>query len=71
LAVDDSSAEQLQQTASELAKETVFFPSISGLPEGIGQQEFERQGGIESEFYKKHLADIERRIDRLPLYQKP
>jgi len=71
LAVADSSAEQLQQKASELAKETVFFPSISGLPEGIGQQEFEQRGGIESDFYKKYLATIEQRIDRLPLYQKP
>jgi len=34
LAVADSSAEQLQQTASELAKETVFFPSIIRVARG-------------------------------------
>jgi len=69
LAVDESGAEQLQQMSSELAKETVFFPSISGLPEGVGQQEFERRGGIESEYYKNYLVTIEQRIDRLELYQ--
>lgn len=69
LAVDDSAAEHLQTMATELANETVFFPSISGLPEGIHQQEFERRGGIESEFYKKYLATIEQRIDQLALYQ--
>jgi len=68
-AVDDASAEQLQIMAAELAKEKAFFPLISGLPEGIGQQEFEGRGGIESEFYRKYLSDIERRIDRLQLYQ--
>jgi uncharacterized protein YfiM (DUF2279 family) len=70
-AVDEDSARQLHKVTAEFAKETVFFPSISGLPEGIHQQEFERQGGIESEFYKKHLATIEQRIDRLALYQTP
>jgi len=70
-AVDEGSARQLHKVAAEFAKEAVFFPSISGLPEGIRQQEFERQGGIESEFYKKHLATIEQRIDRLALYQTP
>ncbi len=70
-AVDEDSARQLQKMSEEFAKETVFFPSISGLPEGIHQQEFERRGGIESEFYKKHLATIEQRIDRLVLYRSP
>jgi len=68
-AVDDAGASHLQQMAAEFSSETVFFPSISGLPEGIHQQEFERRGGIESEFYKKYLATIEQRIDQLPLYQ--
>lgn len=68
-AVDEDSAEQLQKMSEELTNEAVFFPSISGLPEGIGQLEFEKRGGIESEFYKKHLAAIEQRISRLALYQ--
>jgi len=71
LAVDGSGAEHLQNMAAELSSETVLFPSISGLPEGIHQREFEQRGGIESEYYKKYLAIIEQRIDRLALYQVP
>lgn len=69
LAIDDAGAKHLQKMAAELTKEAVFFPTIADLPEGIRQQEFEQQGGIESEFYNKHLAIIEQRIDTLKLFQ--
>lgn len=68
-AVDKSSAVQLQNRANKLSHEGLFFPSISALPEGIEQQDFERRGGIESDFYRQYLAVIERRIEQLPLYQ--
>lgn len=71
LAVDESGAHVIQKRASQLAREVVFFPSISGLQEGLHQQEFEQLGGIESEYYKKHLAIIEARIDQLALYKSP
>lgn len=70
-AVAEDSAIQLQQEAAKLARETVFFPSIDALPEGIGQQEFEQRGGLESEFYRQYLAMIDRRIGQLPLYKTP
>ncbi|MEH6358482.1 MAG: hypothetical protein V7745_05800 [Pseudomonadales bacterium] len=71
LAIDESGARVIQKRAAQLAREAVFFPNISGLQEGLHQQEFEQLGGIESEYYKKHLAIIEARIDQLSLYQSP
>lgn len=68
LAVHESGAVQLQDMAQQLAREEVFFPAIAGLPEGIHQQEFERLGGIDSNYYKKYLTIIEQRIDKLALY---
>ena len=70
LALDDSSALRIQQMASELTEEAIFFPSISALPEGVSQQVFTARGGIESNYYKKYLATINARIDNLPLYKK-
>ncbi len=69
LALSDTGSLHIQQMASELTEETLFFPSITALPEGIPQQTFEEHGGIESEYYKKHLATINSRIDALVLYQ--
>jgi len=70
LALDNSSALRIQQMASKLTEEEIFFPSISALPEGIPQQVFAARGGIESDYYKKYLATINARIDNLPLYKK-
>lgn len=69
LALDEKSALRLQQMASKLKQEKTFFPSIVGLPEGIPQQVFDERGGIESDYYKQHLATINQRIDGLALYQ--
>lgn len=71
LAIDEAGARLVQNRAAQLTREEVFFPSISGLQEGLQQQEFEQRGGIESEYYKKNLAIIEARIDQLALYQSP
>ncbi len=69
LALDDHGAQHLQHMAPELTTENMFFPAIRGLPEGIPQQTFEARGGIESDYYKTHLANINTRIEALPLYQ--
>jgi uncharacterized protein YfiM (DUF2279 family) len=69
LALDENGALRVQQMASELRQEKTFFPSIAGLPEGIPQQVFDERGGIESDYYKQHLATINRRIDGLAIYQ--
>jgi uncharacterized protein YfiM (DUF2279 family) len=69
LALDENGALRVQQMASELRQEKTFFPSIAGLPEGIPQQVFDERGGIEGDYYKQHLATINRRIDGLAIYQ--
>ena len=69
LALDENGALRVQQMAAELRQEETFFPSIAELPEGIPQQVFDERGGIESDYYKQHLATINRRIDGLALYQ--
>ena len=69
LALDEKGAKRLQQMASELRQEGTFFPSIAGLPEGIPQQDFDERGGIDSDYYRQHLATINQRINGLTLYQ--
>lgn len=64
-----SGARRLQQMAGQLAVEDVYFPSLEQLPERIRREELQRRGGLEGEYYRSHLALIERRIERLPLYQ--
>lgn len=67
-----SSAAALQQFFSEPRIESELFPSKSRLPEGISQQNFEQQyQSIDSADYQKILADINQRLDALPLYQIP
>lgn len=69
LALDGSGALHIQRMAAELTQEEVFFPSISELPENIPQHLFEKRGGIESDYYRKYLAIINVRIDKLTLYK--
>ena len=68
-ALDSTGALRIQRMAKELTLETVFFPSISGLPEDMQQHLFEERGGIESDYYKKNLTIINDRIDNLILYK--
>lgn len=68
-ALSKSGAYRLQLMASKLTKESVFFPSLRELPDGISQKNFEEKGGLDGLFYKTHLALIDRRISELPLYQ--
>jgi hypothetical protein len=69
LALDSSGALRIQRMAADLTQEEVFLPSISGLPEEIPQHLFEKRGGIESDYYRKYLAIINVRIDKLTLYK--
>jgi hypothetical protein len=49
--------------------EDALMPTIDGLPEGLGQREFQRDfGGRDSAAYRQLVAHIDRRIDRLQLY---
>lgn len=69
LAIHKSGALRLQQMASQLTEEAVFFPAIDALKEGISQQDFENSGGIDGDNYKANLATIISRIENLPLYR--
>ena len=48
----------------------VLLPDIRDLPESLSPAAFtERYGAIGSPAYQRLLADIELRLDRLPLYR--
>lgn len=51
-------------------QESEVFPSKARLPEGLPQQLFEQQyKSIDSALYQQMVAEIDRRLDALPLYQ--
>ncbi len=48
-----------------------ILPSLEGLDSGMTAEEFERRyGDIDSPAYRDATAEIERRIDALPLYAR-
>ncbi len=52
--------------------EADIFPSKSRLPEGMPQELFEQQyQSVDSDIYRKMVAEIDRRLAALPLYQRP
>lgn len=61
---------QLQARLAVGLSDEDFLPDIRDLPESLRPAEFtERYGAIGSPAYKRLLADIESRLDRLPLYR--
>lgn len=67
-ALSETGAIRLQRLAAELTQEKVFFPSLASLPDGVSQVVLEKRGGIDGDYYKKHLAIINDRINALSLY---
>lgn len=64
---DESSARALQAQVAEGFDVERFFPPIDGLPEGMSSAELQSQyGGIGGAGYREVLAEIERRLGRLP-----
>lgn len=65
------SARALQQFFSAQDRtEQELFPSKSRLPEGLAQDMFEQQyQSIDSAVYRQMVAEIDRRLNALPLYQ--
>ncbi|WP_051685935.1 hypothetical protein [Rheinheimera texasensis] len=65
------SARALQQFfAAAERTEQELFPSKSRLPEGLPQEMFEQQyQSIDSAVYQQMVAEIDRRLNALPLYQ--
>ena len=55
--------------AVRVAVEDAVLPSLAGLPSGLSSEEFvARFGDVESEAYAALVAEIDRRVDALPLY---
>lgn len=59
-----------QKALVGITDESVFFPSISGLIEGLSEAEFNQSyGSTESAKYKQVATQIDKRIAALPLHQ--
>lgn len=57
-------------TLMEEHKESFIFPSITGLPEGIGQKRFEQKYGDSTTItYQQLIQKIDLRINQLYIYQ--
>jgi hypothetical protein len=62
----EESARQLQQRIIASRGEASFFPDISGLVEGLGEEQFREQyGSVESARYREQVKRIDERIARL------
>lgn len=59
---------RLQARLADIATEADFMPSVDGLPEFLPEAEFvARYGGVGGPAYNRVLADIEKRVDALPV----
>ncbi len=66
---DNGGAVRLQSMALNLTDESIFFPKIDGLPEGIPQADFDnRYGGVDGSLYAEYVKEIEHRLSQVPLY---
>lgn len=64
-------ARELQLSMSGIQDYTAIIPDIRGLPEQMDTYTFNSQyGGAGSQLYKDMLAEIDERIDALPLYRR-
>lgn len=70
LAGNPRQAARLQQLLAAGVTEAELMPPARDLPEHMSAGEFERRfGGIDGPAYRRMMAEIEARIDRLPLYR--
>lgn len=70
LVSEQSTAQRLQHLAENRLRERDILPFIGGLPEGLSKTEFRsRYSEVDSPAYRKQVAEIQQRIDSLPLYQ--
>jgi hypothetical protein len=70
MALEPDYAAKIQIALSNIQHESVFFPDIDLLPEGLSKAEFSRQyGSVDSEAYKQQVKDINQRITNLAVYK--
>lgn len=68
-ALSPDSAETIQAVLASATSESVFFPAIDGLPEGLSKNQFANQyQNVDSQAYRAMLTVINTRLDALPLY---
>jgi hypothetical protein len=66
----ESSALRFQGILADEASESIFFPSLEGLPEGLEEQRFTGEfKDLNAPEYQSMLAEIDRRLESLRLYQ--
>lgn len=64
--------ERLQDRLAQALRESDFMPDVADLPEFMSERAFRAAyGGVDAPPYRRMLADIERRLDALPLLGKP
>lgn len=67
---DQETALRGQKFLAQVQQESELFPAIADLPEGLSKDAFSQQYGmVDSPEYKELLAEINLRIDLLPIYQ--
>jgi hypothetical protein len=54
-----------------IESEADVLPSLDGLPSGLTEAEFRtRYGDVDSAAYRQQVAEIEARVDALPLHRR-
>ena len=65
-------ARRVQEIMSQAKDYTAYLPGIQGLPEHMNQEEFKlRFGDTKSQTYQDMVAEIDKRINSLAVYQNP
>lgn len=69
LTQDEKSAIDAQNLLAGIKDESLFFPFVHDLPEGLSEKSLQQVfGGVGSVTYKKLESDIDLRIGKLPLF---
>ncbi|NUZ06615.1 hypothetical protein [Piscinibacter koreensis] len=63
-------AAELQSRIAATTRDADLMPGAADLPEGMSEADFQaRFGGIEGEAYQRLVADIDRRIEAMPMFR--
>lgn len=69
-ALEPDTAELIQRRMAQAEDESLFFPQVLDLPEGMDKQEFARRfEAVDSSAYQQLVNRIRERLDTLALYQ--
>jgi len=67
---DQRTAMQVLNHLADVSDEALLLPELSGLPEGISQENFEKHyRDIDSSVYMAMLQNIDERLREIPVYQ--